>query len=456
MRSSTLPAARVCVLLLTLASGCASTAPPAAVPSPPLGNELPRYDADTPPAPIEEPKGKLSLPDALALALLHNPRLLAFSWELRAREAEALQAGLWPNPQLDAELENFGGSGIASGIDGAEATLSLSQLVELGGKRSKRLEVASLHRDLAAWDYEGARIDVLTETTEAFVAVLAAQEQLVLAEELREVAERVLNSVQRRVAAGATSAVEKNRARVAVETARVDRDRQVRNLSVARQRLTAQWGGLEPSFDSVAAKLEELRPLPPLAALVETIDQNPALARWTTELTRRRAEKELAGAGRVPDLSVGAGLRHFGETGDVGAIVGISLPLPTLDRKQGAIAAAQSRIVQAEHARRSVATDVRTQMQAAHAEALSSFEEATSLRDRAIPEAEAAFELAEQFYSRGRMPLTDVLDTERTLFELRVRYVDALLRYHTAATRVERLAGAPLSAFDPDQRRPER
>ena len=30
-------------------------------------------------------------------------------------EAEALQAGVWPNPDLGAELENFGGSGAASG-----------------------------------------------------------------------------------------------------------------------------------------------------------------------------------------------------------------------------------------------------------------------------------------------------------------------------------------------------
>lgn len=454
MRITKLRACLTVGLIVGLTSGCASTSPPAlTVEAPPLGSHLPRYEASEPPSAFEEPRGELSLQDALALALLHNPELAVFSWEIRAREAEALQAGLLPNPELAGEVENFGGTGTASGFQGSETTLALSQLIELGGKRSKRLDVASLERDLAAWDYESKRIDVLTETTRAFIAVLAAQEQLSLADELTEVADRVLQSVARRVRAGATSPVEENRARVTLETTSIDRARTARDLSIARSALVAQWGGAEPGFEAVTETLDQLVPLPELSDLTEGIGRTPILARWTTEMTRREAEKELAGSGRVPDLSVGAGLRHFGETGDVGAVFGVSLPLPFFDRNQGAITAAESRMAQAEHARRSVATAVQAALQAAHAEAAASFDEATALRDRAIPEAASAFSLAEDSYSRGRMSLTDVLDTERTLFELRTRLVNALLHYHTAVAELERLAGTPLSDFASDPRR---
>lgn len=442
-------------LVAALLGACASAQPSAVrVNSPPLGSDLPRYDQSEAPAGLTEPRGDLSLQEVLSLALLHNPELAVFSLEVRAREAEALQAGLLPNPEFATELENFGGSGVASGFEGTEATLALSQLIELGGKRSRRLEVASLERDLAAWDYESKRIDVLTETTKVFVAVLAAQEQLLLADELTNVADGILQSVARRVRAGASSPVEENRARVSLETSRIDREGKARALSVARSRLAAQWGSTGPQFETVTGKLDQLLALPELSALSAGIDRTPALARWATELTRRQADRELARSNRVPDLSLGAGLRHFSETGDVGAVVGVSLPLPLFDRNQGAVGAAETRVVQAEHARRSVATAIHATLQAAHAEAAASADEVTALRSRAVPEAESAFSLTEVAYGRGRMRLTDVLDTQRTLFELRARVVDALLRYHTAVADLERLAGAPLSNLSRDSRRP--
>ena len=46
----------------------------------------------------------LSLRETLTLSLLQNPDLAAFSWESRAREADALQAGILPNPELSVDL----------------------------------------------------------------------------------------------------------------------------------------------------------------------------------------------------------------------------------------------------------------------------------------------------------------------------------------------------------------
>jgi len=134
-------------------AGCAATAPTSQeVIAPSLGAELPRIAVpDTPPPEVltndfSEPNDELTLRQALAAALVNNPQLIAFAWENRAREADALQAGLGPNPELELEIENFGGSGEVAGFQGAETTLALSQLVELGDKRRKRLAVAELQQ----------------------------------------------------------------------------------------------------------------------------------------------------------------------------------------------------------------------------------------------------------------------------------------------------------------------
>src|SRR5262245_21813874 len=111
------------------------------------------------------PSGAVSLEDALAAALLHNPELATYPFEIRAEEARALQEGLLPNPSLSTEVENFGRfGGGGDGVEKAQTTVSLTQLFELGGKRTKRRSLAKLDSEIAGWDYERARLDTATKT----------------------------------------------------------------------------------------------------------------------------------------------------------------------------------------------------------------------------------------------------------------------------------------------------
>src|SRR5919198_1502431 len=109
-----------------------------------------------------------------------------------------LQAGLRPNPELGLEVENVAGTGALRGGRSAETTLRLSQVIELGGKRIRRLRVAAFERDLAAWDYETKRLEVLTAVAQAFIEVVRAQERLGAEEELVRLAAQVLATVAER------------------------------------------------------------------------------------------------------------------------------------------------------------------------------------------------------------------------------------------------------------------
>src|SRR5262249_55405559 len=140
----------------------------------PLGRHLPAYLAPAAPAlsahhPVEEPQGVLSLEVVLRAGLLQNPELSAAAFDVHTAEARTLQTSLFPNPEIELELENFGGAGDVRGVDSSESTFQLSQLIELGGKRAKRLRAAGLERDIAGWDYEATRLEVLTEATKAFI-----------------------------------------------------------------------------------------------------------------------------------------------------------------------------------------------------------------------------------------------------------------------------------------------
>jgi len=444
--------ASVAVLAALASAGCASSPPRLPQHERPLVvRNLPRFETASPAGrddpsgkPLVERGGKLFLADALALALTGNPELAVVSWEVRAREAEAMQASLRPNPEASLEVENFGGTGEVAGLGGAEATVSFSQLIELAGKRGKRFDFARTERDVAAWEYESRLMDVFADVTKAFVAALAAQRDVGLAEELVEVAEGVLETVQRQVAAGAVSPVEESRARVALDMSRVALDRSRRALTVERKRLAALWGSTDPQFTEAVGDLESIPPVPSADDLLGLTARSPELVRMEAELQSRSAELALEKALAVPDLTVGAGVRRMAGTDENAFVLELSIPVPFFDRNQGSVQAAESRLAQSESRRRAVEVRLRTEIAAAYEELAASQAEATALRDRVIPEAQTAFSTTRDAYRKGLMRFTDVLDTQRTLFELRGRYFRSLARLHSAVAEIERLIGKPL------------
>jgi cobalt-zinc-cadmium efflux system outer membrane protein len=441
------------VLIVTL-SGCAPERMEAVWPEPrPLGHNIPAFQApEEPPAnpsrrpQPEEPTGVLTLRQALAQALLGNPRLASVAWEVRAGEARTLQAGLLPNPEVGVGVENFAGSGEFRGVDAAEATIALSQVIELGGKRLRRACVAALERDLAAWSYEAARVDVFTATTKAFVDVLSAQAQLTLNEDLVRLADQVLSTVAARVQAGQVTPVEEIRARVALSTSRIALERAGRELVAARERLAATWGSTAPAFERVEGAMERIVPIPSAERLAQRIGQNPDLARWVAETAQRQASVELEEARRIPDVTANGGVRRLSETRDTALIMQLSIPLPVFDRNQGAILEARYQLARAGEERRAAEVRVLTELAATYAELSSAFTEATTLQNEVLPGAQSAFEAFSEGYRQGKFGFLDVLDAQRTLFEARGRYIEALTAYHRAVTEVERLIGEPLEA----------
>jgi len=443
------------IIWLLALSGCAPNGVDVACPKPrPLGRDIPAYQAPrTPPKehPVllkaKEPTEAVILRQALSLALMGNPELAAFSWEVRAKEARSLQASLLPNPEVEFEAEEFGGTGERSGFDAAESSLRLSQLIELAGKRAKRTKVATLERDLAGWDYESKRLEVLTQTTKAFVEVLAGQEQLVLAKESVVLAERILETVSERVRAGKVSPLEEMKAKVTLSTSRIDLERAERDLESARQRLSAMWGSTSPGFNRAGGDLYTMSDIPSVEKLLKHLSQNPDIGRWKNEMESRRASVELESARRVPDLTLHVGVQRFEETGDNAAILGLSVPLPLFDRNQGRILEARYKLAKAIEDRRATEMRVKTVLSQTHQLLSASHFEAVTLKNDVLPAAQGAFDAAKEGYEQGKFGYLDVLDAQRTLFEASSRYVGALAKYHRAVAVLESLIGTGLDSL---------
>ena len=303
---------------------------------------------------IEKSSGALTLPEVIAQVLLHNPELEAFSLEVRAREARALQAGLYKNPNILFDVQDVFGSGGFKKVQSSQSTIVLSQVIELGGKRIKREKEALSHKDLAFWDYETARMNILTRVAKAYTDALTAQEKLKLARELVQLSQNSYNAVKARVDAGKVSPIHEMKAQVAFSTTQIQLQQAMNNLKAAYRRLASFWGSMTPKFKQVTGRLYQIAPVPPFETLAGHMQSNPDLARWAAEMVQRTSAVDLEEANAVPNLRVGAGARWFAETDDNSFVVEFSIPIQLFDRNQGAIAEARYRVAKARADRKSV------------------------------------------------------------------------------------------------------
>ncbi len=410
---------------------------------------LPPTDAAAPPpGAAENPTGPITLRDALALAMRQSPELASVAWEVRARESAAIQAGRPPNPVADILFEDIGASGLLRDdgvVAGMQATVQLSQLIELGGKRAARRSLAGLDRDLAEWDFEAARIDVLTRVTAAFLDVLVSQQAVALSDRARALVEQVEQTVRSRVDAGVASPIEQTKAGVALAMARIEAQRAQRSLAADRVALAALWGHPSAVFASAEGDLQSSPVLPSFDTLAQHVARNPEVARWATEIAQRDAARALQSARAVPDLTVTAGYRRLTDIDSNAFVVGASMPLPFIDRNQAGVQAAAQRVAQAREAARAARARVTTQLAAAYRDLAISHDEAAALADGVLPGARSAFASVEEGYRLGRFGYLEVLDAQRTLVSAETQHLRALADAHKAAAQVERLIGVPLA-----------
>ena len=117
---------------------------------------------------------------------------------------------------------------------------------------------------------------------------------------------------------------------------------------------------------------------------------------------------------------------------------------PLFDRNQGAIREAEYNLVRSFEEQRSAEVAVRTALMTAYGTLSAAAGTVSSLKNEVLPSAQSAFDAVTEGYRIGKFDFLEMLDAQRTLFDVRSSYIDALAKYHKAVADVERLIGEPL------------
>lgn len=381
----------------------------------------------------------LTLTVALELALEANADLSVARREVAAVNAAAQQASRITNPTLELGVEDTRRAT-------RESTIQLSQPIELGGKRTARMQAAARGVDAASAELSTKVTEVRAAVTTAFFDVLAAQERMTLVTDSVTLAQRGTSAASKRVTAGRASPVEETKARVAESGVRLELIKAESELRASRKRLSALWRNPTPSFESAAGSLEVLPDLPNLSDLTARLITSPELNQARAEVARRQALSTVERTRRVPDVTVRVGMRRSEELGQNQAIFGVSVPLPFFDRNQGNLRESLLRTDKARDELAATETRVDTELVQAYERLRTAHQETQALRDEILPGAKSGYDAAVTGFEFGKFSFLDVLDAQRTLLQARTQYLRALSDAHRAAADIDAIVGTSLHA----------
>lgn len=395
---------------------------------------------------------RITLGEALRRIEAENLALRIAREEVAAARGRLTTAGVYLNPGVVATREQL------SGDVGTyhETTLALSHTLEIGGQRGLRREAAGLSVDAAEARLSAERLRLAFEVHRAYLRAAAAEAQIVGLGETTEVFRRVERSGQVRLAGGDIS-------EFAHQRLQVERARYENLLAEAHLELAAAGRDLAilVAPDSMGAERYLLLPTAPLdgqsvpsatialdAALLSAADRADVRAA-TLEVEAAQARLGLQRRGRIPDLTLTAGYKDQAD-GLRGAVIGLSLPLPLLDRNTGRIEEAQAELASAE-ARRALA------LRRAEADIRGAWETYRSLAARIellnrnlLVGSASLLQTAQVAYAEGEMSLIELLDAadayrtaRQTTIDLLSQYLTAFYDLHRAMGRLDATESAP-------------
>jgi cobalt-zinc-cadmium efflux system outer membrane protein len=388
---------------------------------------------------------KISLDDAIQMALQHNHSLLAARTTIQQSQAEETTANLRPNPVLlgDAQfLPIFQPNQFSSEyIDNtAQFDLGVSYLFERGRKRQHRLQAA---KDTTAV----TRSQVADNERSLAFSVASQFVNVELAESTLELAQQDLKSFGNSVEIGearykAGDIGENELLKIQLQMLQFQTDvssaqlARVQGLSDLRQLLG--YESVPQDYD--VAGTFDYQPMKGNAEdfQAKALQTRPDLRAAQLGVTAATSQRELQKAISKRDVTGQASYTHIA-VNDVSLFGQIQIPV--FDRNQGEIARAGFAITQAQEQERLAAGQVMTDVRDAF-ESLHTNDQVVNLyRSGYLDQAQKSRDISEYAYRHGAASLLDFLDAERSYRAVQLAYRQALASYLLALEQLRQAVG---------------
>jgi cobalt-zinc-cadmium efflux system outer membrane protein len=409
---------------------------------------------DPPSAPVASPTSsvpqtpamRITLDEAIRLALQHNHALQAARTTILQNQALETTANLRPNPTLswDAQfLPIFQPNQFTADYinNSAQFDLGIGYLFERGKKRQHRLQAAKDQTTVSRSQVTDNERQLTFNVSQQFIGVVLAQSTVDFARQDLDSFQKTVDISEERYKAGAVS--EGDFLKIKLQFLQFQTDLSAAVLAkvqaIAALRQLVGFESVPDMFDvegqldyqPVHAGLEDLKAL--------AMRTRPDLLAAQQSVIAARSQELLAEANGKRDVGASFNYSHVAAT-NTGAFF-FNVQLPIFDRNQGEIARTRYAITQSQEQASEASQQVMTDVVDAY-EALRSNDQIVQLyRGGYVDAAQKSRDISEYAYKKGAASLLDFLDAERTYRSNQLAYRQALASYMTALEQTRQAVG---------------
>lgn len=381
---------------------------------------------------------KLSMKDALSLALSRRPELRASLERVESSSGLRRQAAVRPNPRLILQTEDLRASNFNLGED-AQSYIYASQVFEARGKRSGRMAVADeiVERNRAQAD--GVRRQIVLNVRQVYWEAEGAQIIRDLYAEDDKYFQQIVDYHQARFNEGKLAEVDLLRIRLERERMHAAAENATLEAQRALLRLARELSSAANDTWTLVEEFETLETHVARPGDKDLLSLRPEGRAALAALAEARANITFQKANGRQDVQGLLGYKRNGQ--DNTMIAGLQINIPVFDRNRGAIAASEADARAAEETVAALRNQITSEVALAEREYamrrdqyLQTFQ---PLRNRAIE----ISDISRAAYREGGLDLIRLLDAERLRVEAQISWANALLSYHQSVAALEYVEG---------------
>ena len=398
------------------------------------------------PAAPQSAAARITLEEAIRLALQHNHALQAARTTILQNQAQEITANLRPNPVLswDAQfLPIFQPSKFDADYINTQSQfdLGIGYTFERGRKRQHRLQAAKDQTTVTRSQVADNERLLVFNVSQQFIDVVLAQSTIDFAKQDLDSFQKTVDISETRYKAGDMS--EGDFLKIQLQLLQFQTDLSAAVLAkvqaIAALRQFVGFESVPDMFDvdgkldyiPVHAGLEDLRAL--------AMRTRPDLVAAQQGVIAARSQELLAEANGKRDLGASFNYSHVADT-NTGAFF-FNIQLPIFDRNQGEIARTRYAITQSQQMASEAAEQVMSDVVDAY-EALRTNDQIVQLyRGGYVDAAQKSRDISEYAYQKGAASLLDFLDAERSYRANQLAYRQALASYMTALEQTRQAVG---------------
>lgn len=382
----------------------------------------------------------LSPEDAVRLSLQHNAYLTAAASRIRAADGMRMQAGLKPNARLFLQSENarIPDSTPFRYAQDTDNFAYLARVFEVGGKRDRRIELASENVAAAGISADMQRAQIAARVLLAYWDVVSAQRLAsVLADSLR-ILEQTVDFQAKRVREGALPEADLLRVQIERQQLAIHHKSAEQGVRRLLQFLYREIGTQPESQVALTGDLAAGEPVV-VEDLGEAVERRKDIQLAVQAVIQARAALHLQKANGIPDPELLFGYKRTAGLNTV--IAGLQINLPFQNRNQGAIAAAEAEEAASVASLRAGRIAARTEIGAIVEEYRQKREVLEQMLPNLRGQAEETRRIATEVYREGASDLLRLLDAERLRIDAETLYVRSALEYRQAEVQLRAALG---------------